>query len=102
MHVRSAIPLPAAVPRRCCWPGRALAAIDGGRIPPSAIFDAQNLKTTGNFLAAFLPPERGQEFIGFLARATLETLAIAYCRHRAGDAAGRAARDAVHARVVGG
>ena len=44
---------------------------------PAAIFDAQNLKTTGNFLAAFLPPERGQEFLGFLARATLETLAIA-------------------------
>ena len=44
---------------------------------PAAIFDAQNLKTTGNFLAAFLPPERGQEFLAFLARATLETLAIA-------------------------
>lgn len=44
---------------------------------PAAIFDAQNLKTTGHFLAAFLPPESGREFLGFLARATLETLAIA-------------------------
>lgn len=44
---------------------------------PAALFDAQNLRVTGNFLAAFLPPEAGREFLGFLARATLETLAIA-------------------------
>ena len=52
---------------------------------PSAIFDAQNLKTTGNFLAAFLPPERGQEFIGFLARATLETVRSAVTEALAGE-----------------
>ena len=44
---------------------------------PGALFDAQNLKVTGNFLAAFLPPETGHEFLGYLGRATLETLAIA-------------------------
>jgi phosphonate transport system permease protein len=32
----------------------------------------------GNFLSpAFLPPERGSEFLGYLGKATLETLAIA-------------------------
>mgnify|MGYP000004566096 CR=1 FL=1 len=28
---------------------------------PGSLFDAQNLKVTGNFLAAFLPPETGHE-----------------------------------------
>ncbi len=31
----------------------------------------------GNFLAGFLPPETGREFLGYLAKASLETLAIA-------------------------
>ena len=44
---------------------------------PAAIFEAQNLKTMGGFLAAFLPPETGHEFLAYLGRATLETLAIA-------------------------
>lgn len=44
---------------------------------PSAIFEVQNLKTMGGFLAAFLPPETGSEFLAYLGRATLETLAIA-------------------------
>jgi phosphonate transport system permease protein len=44
---------------------------------PSAIFEVQNLKTMGSFLAAFLPPETGSEFLAYLGRATLETLAIA-------------------------
>ena len=44
---------------------------------PAALFDAQNLKTVGGFLSAFLPPESGHEFLGYLGRATLETLAIA-------------------------
>ncbi|MDQ5942204.1 MAG: phosphonate transport system permease protein, partial [Pseudomonadota bacterium] len=44
---------------------------------PAAIFEAQNLKTMAGFLAAFLPPETGQEFLVYLGRATLETLAIA-------------------------
>ena len=44
---------------------------------PAALFDPGNLKVIGNFLAAFLPPERSPEFLALLARATLETLAIA-------------------------
>ena len=44
---------------------------------PGALFDPANLKVIGNFLAGFLPPETGQEFLPYLAKATLETLAIA-------------------------
>lgn len=40
-------------------------------------FDASNLKVIGGFLAGFLPPETGSEFLDYLGRATLETLAIA-------------------------
>ncbi|MEF9948918.1 MAG: phosphonate ABC transporter permease, partial [Comamonas sp.] len=40
-------------------------------------FDANNLKVIGGFLAGFLPPETGSEFLGYLGQATLETLAIA-------------------------
>ena len=40
-------------------------------------FDANNLKVIGGFLAGFLPPETGREFLGYLGQATLETLAIA-------------------------
>lgn len=44
---------------------------------PGALFDPVNLKVMGRFLAGFLPPETSHEFLGWLARATLETLAIA-------------------------
>jgi phosphonate transport system permease protein len=46
-------------------------------VKPGALFEAGNLKVIGNFLAAFLPPETGAEFLGYLGQATLETLAIA-------------------------
>jgi len=46
-------------------------------VKPGALFEAGNLKVIGNFLAGFLPPETGAEFLGYLAKATLETLAIA-------------------------
>ena len=46
-------------------------------VKPGALFDPNNLKVIGNFLAGFLPPETGAEFIGYLGKATLETLAIA-------------------------
>lgn len=42
-----------------------------------ALFDSSNLKVIGHFLAGFLPPERGAEFLAYLGKATLETLAIA-------------------------
>ena len=41
------------------------------------LFDADNLKVIGSFLAQFLPPETSGEFLAYLAQATLETLAIA-------------------------
>ncbi|MBU9439334.1 ABC transporter permease [Burkholderia multivorans] len=47
------------------------------RFNPSALFDAGNLKVIGGFLRTFLPPEVSAEFLGYVAKATLETLAIA-------------------------
>jgi phosphonate transport system permease protein len=46
-------------------------------VKPATLFDPGNLKVIGNFLAGFLPPETGAEFLGYLGKATLETLAIA-------------------------
>ena len=54
------------------WP-----LFQAAEVQPSALFDPDNLKVIGNFLAAFLPPERSSEFLGYLGKATLETLAIA-------------------------
>lgn len=47
------------------------------QVEPGLLLDAGNLKVIGNFLAAFLPAETGAEFLGYLGKATLETLAIA-------------------------
>lgn len=44
---------------------------------PAVLFEAGNLNVMMGFLAGFLPPERSPEFLGLLAKATLETLAIA-------------------------
>ena len=54
------------------WP-----LFQAAEVRPGALFEAGNLTLIGNFLAAFFPPETGAEFLGYLARATLETLAIA-------------------------
>ncbi len=54
------------------WP-----LFQAAEVKPGALFEAGNLKVIGNFLAAFLPPETGAEFLAFLGKATLETLAIA-------------------------
>ncbi|MFD2754033.1 phosphonate ABC transporter, permease protein PhnE [Comamonas terrae] len=54
------------------WP---LLQGSGFRLAP--LLDPDNLRVIGNFLANFLPPETGSEFLGYLGRATLETLAIA-------------------------
>ena len=54
------------------WP-----LFQSAEVKPGALFDPANLKVIGNFLAGFLPPETGQEFLRYLAKATLETLAIA-------------------------
>lgn len=44
---------------------------------PAALFDARNLAAMARFLGGFVPPETSPEFVAHLARATLETLAIA-------------------------
>ena len=54
------------------WP-----LFQAAEVKPGVLFDPGNLKVIGNFLAGFLPPETGAEFMGYLAKATLETLAIA-------------------------
>lgn len=54
------------------WP-----LFQAAEVKPGALFDAGNLKVITSFLAGFLPPETGAEFLGYLGKATLETLAIA-------------------------
>ena len=44
---------------------------------PQLLFDPQNLRVMGNFLAAFWPLEHSPEFLAMLGKATLETLAMA-------------------------
>lgn len=54
------------------WPGLQLTEFD-----PGALFDARSRETMGKFIGSFFPPDTSAEFLGLLARATLETLAIA-------------------------
>ncbi|MDZ4316504.1 MAG: phosphonate ABC transporter, permease protein PhnE [Azonexus sp.] len=54
------------------WP-----LFQAAEVKPGALFDPNNLQVIGHFLAAFLPPERSSEFLGYLGQATIETLAIA-------------------------
>ena len=54
------------------WP-----LFQAAEVQPGVLFDPGNLNVIGHFLAGFLPPESGAEFLGYLAKATLETLAIA-------------------------
>ena len=54
------------------WP-----LLQAAEVRPAALFDMDSLRVIGRFLAGFLPPETGGEFLGYLGRATLETLAIA-------------------------
>ena len=44
---------------------------------PWVLFDTKNLSAMGGFLAGFLPPDTSSEFLGLIAKATLETLAMA-------------------------
>ena len=54
------------------WP-----LFQAAEVKPGVLCAPGNLKVIGNFLAGFLPPETGAEFLGYLGKATLETLAIA-------------------------
>jgi phosphonate transport system permease protein len=44
---------------------------------PQRLFDPGNLQVMRGFLAGFVPPATSAEFLGLLAKATLETLAMA-------------------------
>jgi len=44
---------------------------------PWILFEARNIKVTGDFLASFLPPVLGWEFLAMVARETWRTVAIA-------------------------
>lgn len=71
---------PAALPRAMLtvvlllllWPGLQLT-----EFRPQTLFNSQSLETMGRFLSGFWPPATDAEFLRLLARATLETLAMA-------------------------
>jgi phosphonate transport system permease protein len=44
---------------------------------PWILFEARNLQVTGDFLASFLPPAVGSEFLGMVVKETWRTVAIA-------------------------
>lgn len=44
---------------------------------PWTLFEAANLRVTGQFLGSFLPPAHGAEFLAMVARETWRTVAIA-------------------------
>ena len=54
------------------WPRLQLAGFH-----PAALFGAGNLQVIGSFLAGFVPPATAPDFLALLAKATLETLAMA-------------------------
>ncbi|MEL0167692.1 MAG: ABC transporter permease subunit [Pseudomonadaceae bacterium] len=54
------------------WPGLQLT-----EFRPQTLFNSQSLETMGRFLSGFWPPATDAEFLRLLARATLETLAMA-------------------------
>ncbi|MDM0034320.1 ABC transporter permease [Variovorax sp. J22P271] len=54
------------------WPMLQLAGFH-----PAALFGAGNLQVIGGFLAGFVPPAAAPDFLALLAKATLETLAMA-------------------------
>ena len=71
---------PATLPRL----GWALAALLGlwplvqlAQFKPAALFEASNLAAMGHFVGGFLPPETAPDFLALLAKATVETLAMA-------------------------
>ena len=54
------------------WPGFVLTEFD-----PGVLFDPRNRESMGKFLATFLPPALGGDFLRLVFKSTLETLAIA-------------------------
>ena len=87
------MPTPPSVPRaappardpawlgRVFWTGAGLVLLwpllVATEFRPWILFETQNLKVTGDFLASFLPPALGWEFLAMVARETWRTVAIA-------------------------
>ena len=68
-------------PRRAGWVLLALLVLwpllQVAEFHPSNLFDARNLEVMGGFLGQFLPPNLSGDFLAFVLKATLETLAMA-------------------------
>jgi phosphonate transport system permease protein len=66
---------------RMFWIGAALVVLwplaVASEFKPWILFEASNLKVTGQFLASFLPPAHSAEFLALVARETWRTVAIA-------------------------
>lgn len=87
MSLNSAPSLRAAPLRDPAWAGRvfwisaALVVLwplaTATEFKPWTLFEATNLKVTGQFLASFLPPAHAPEFLAMVARETWRTVAIA-------------------------
>jgi len=81
------VPLSPATRHDPAWPGRVGWMLLGTvllwpllratEFRPWALFDAESLRVTGRFLAAFVPPAHSPEFLWLVARETWRTVAIA-------------------------
>jgi phosphonate transport system permease protein len=81
------VPLNAVVRSDPAWPGRIGAMLfaavllwpllQATEFKPWVLLDAEALRVTGRFLAAFLPPAHSPDFLLMLARETWRTVAIA-------------------------
>jgi phosphonate transport system permease protein len=67
--------------RRVFWAGAALVLLwpllVATEFKPWTLFEARNLKITGQFLASFVPPAHSAEFMAMVAREAWRTVAIA-------------------------
>jgi phosphonate transport system permease protein len=83
----AAAPPPAVPLRDPAWRGRVALALTvavllwplavATEFKPWVMFDARSLQVTGHFLAGFVPPAHGADFLADVARATWRTVAIA-------------------------
>ena len=66
---------------RLFWTGAGLALLwplmQASEFRPWILFESRNLEVTGNFLASFLPPAHGADFLALVARESWRTVAIA-------------------------
>ena len=77
----SSLPRDPDAPKRLSWAMVAVVALwpllQLAEFNPAALLDAGNLKVMRGFASQFFPPELSTEFLALLARATVETLAMA-------------------------